>query len=160
VVTDLSVVGSYVSAAGGGTVTWTVTNLGSMDANGILLLGHLPATLNIQVVATTAAGFCSQTPAFANSTRLACGLNTLPAGQTWTVTVSGVLRGYSAKAAALVSFRGTDPVSANNYALVLMQNNTVNAGTGGGGSKVPIRTPPRALLVPRRAVGIAKRVPD
>jgi hypothetical protein len=124
---------------------WQVTNLGSVDASGVLFITHLPAPVKIQSISSTPGGFCSQSPAFANSIRLACAINTLPAGQRWSINVSVVSSTNVAKIAALVQFRGTDPVPANNYYLF-----TLESGSSGGGNsnQVPIRPPAPAPQPP------------
>lgn len=86
-------------------------------------------------------------PAFANSTRLGCALNTLPAGQNWSVKVSVVSSVSVAKVAALVQFRGTDPVPANNYYIVTMQKSSKVVSSGG---QAPISQPP--LLMPNMVI--------
>src|SRR5581483_9871660 len=104
------------------------------------LIQHLPVALKIQSIITTPGGFCEQSPAFANSTRLACALNTLPAGQNWSINISVVSSASVVKTAALVSFQGTDPVKANNYSLVTMQT-SISSNSSGGGSQVPMIKP-------------------
>jgi hypothetical protein len=141
----LGLSGGYAAGTANGTITWEVTNLGSADASGVLFIEHLPAAVKIQSIVTSPSGFCAQSPAFANSTRLACGLNNLPHGQSWIISVSVVTSAASAKTAAQVMFKGTDPVAANNYYLVVMQNSVSAASAGGGsggigiGSGVPLR---------------------
>ena len=131
-VTDLGISGTYISGAENGTVKWHVSNLGSLDASGVILLEHLPSSAKIQSIITDPGGFCSQSPAFANSTRLACALNSLPKGQTWTISVTVSLSVSSASTAANVSFRGTDSNSTNNYSLITMKNNPASSGNGSG----------------------------
>ena len=160
VVTDLALNGSYIDGAGSGTITWQVTNLGSVDATGVILIQHLPAALKIQSIITTPGGFCEQSPAFANSTRLGCGLNTLPAGQSWSINISVVSSASVVKTAALVSFRGTDPVTANNYSLVTMHTN-IGGNSGSGGAQVPKSQPSLQFLnlsAFRKAISEAGRI--
>jgi hypothetical protein len=134
-----------------------------MDASGVVFIEHLPATVKIQSIVTSPSGFCEQSPAFANSTRLACGLNTLPHGQSWIVTLTVVTSANSAKTAARVMFKGTDPAPANNYYLVTMKN-SANAVVGGGsgigiGSGVPLRRT-GDVDERKRPVAAGGRVPD
>jgi hypothetical protein len=122
-ITDLGLTGAYVAGPGGGTVTWQIANLGSADANGIVLVQHLPLGIIVQSINTSPSGFCSQSLAFANSIRLACGLSTLPKGQTWTINVAIVTNSTSAETAARVTFTGKDSNPANNYSLIALSNN-------------------------------------
>jgi hypothetical protein len=169
-IADLSLSGSYADGATDGTVTWTVTNSGTQTAAGVIFIEHLPAPIKVQST-DSAGGFCSQSPAFANSTRLACGLNHLAPGATWTITVSITSSALKVKTAARVSFTGTDPVPANNYYLLAM---TINNGapTSGGGSTpaptptpvpVPVAQPPvldPPLLPSPRVAGGGNRIPN
>lgn len=126
----------------------------------MILIQHLPAALKIQSITTMPGGFCEQSPAFANSTRLACALNTLPAGQNWSINISVVSSASVVKTAALVSFRGTDPVEANNYSLVIMHMN-INSNSGSGGSQVPKPKPSPQLpdmTAFRQAIAAAGRI--
>jgi hypothetical protein len=52
-----------------------------------------------------------------------------------------------AKVAALVEFRGTDPVPANNYYIVTMQKSNVSSSSGG---QVPVSPPP--LFMPNMTI--------
>jgi len=135
--TDLGLSGAYVAGATAGTITWQVTNLGSMDANGVVLVQGLPATAQIQSI-TTSSGACTQSRVLVNSTLLKCDLGVLLRGQSWTVTVVVVNSAGSAKTAARVRFNGTDPVPANNYYLLTMLHNS-NASGGGTVSLPPAR---------------------
>jgi len=131
-----------------------------VDATGVILIQHLPAALKIQSIITTPGGFCEQSPAFANSTRLGCGLNTLPAGQSWSINISVVSSASVVKTAALVSFRGTDPVTANNYSLVTMHTN-IGGNSGSGGAQVPKSQPSLQFLnlsAFRKAISEAGRI--
>jgi hypothetical protein len=62
-------------------------------------------------------------------------------------------------------FKGTDPVPANNYYLVVMQNSVSSASAGGGsdgigiGSGVPLRRT-GFLDEPMRLVAAGGRIPD
>lgn len=125
-ITDLGLLGGFIASPGGGTVTWQVINLGAADANGVVLVEHLPLGITVQSTATSPVGFCSQSPAFDNSIRLACGLSTLPHGQTWTVTVNVAMTVTNPETAARVTFTGTDTDLANNHSLISMNNNPGN----------------------------------
>jgi hypothetical protein len=93
-----------------------------VDANGIVLVQHLPLGVIIQSTSTSPTGFCTQSLAFANSIRLACGLSTLPHGQTWTINVAVVTNATGAETAARVTFTGKDSNQANNYSLITLSN--------------------------------------
>src|SRR5262249_16795912 len=114
-VTDLALSGGYVAGTGGGTITWQITNQGAQDANGILLIAHLPSGVQIQSIVAMSGGFCAQQPDFGHSIRLACGFNTLPHGQSLSINVAITTSSSVAKTAAKISYRGTDSNPANNY---------------------------------------------
>jgi hypothetical protein len=137
----LQLLGGYVPGTGSGTITWQITNLGTMDAKGILLIGHLPRGITLQKTSMMPVGFCEQSPAFDDSTRLACGLSTLPAGQSWTINVSIVANVATAITAARVKFTGIDSQPANNYVHLTMKNNIA----GSSGSKTVLQIPALAL---------------
>jgi uncharacterized repeat protein (TIGR01451 family) len=128
-ITDLGLLGGFIAGPGGGTVTWQVMNLGPVDANGVVLIEHLPLGITVQSTATSPVGFCSQSPAFDGSIRLACGLSTLPHGQAWTVTVAVSMSAINPVTAARVTFTGTDSNTANNHSLITMNNSTGNGVT-------------------------------
>ena len=135
-----------------------MTNLGATDANGVIVIEHLPAAVKIQSIVTMPSGFCVQATAFANSTRLACALNTLPHGQTWTIQLSVTTSDSGAKTAAIVKFSGIDPVQANNYALVTMTGYVAPvSGPAGGATPPPV--PPNFILPPDKIVPICLLLP-
>jgi len=129
-ITDLGLSGTYVSGATSGTITWQVTNLGSMDANSVVLVENLPASAQIQSITASSGGNCTQSTVLLNTTRLECDLSLLPQGQSWTVTIAVASSAVSAKTAARVRFNGTDPVPANNYYLLMMLHNASASGSG------------------------------
>jgi len=169
-VTDLALTGGYVDASGGGTITWQIANLGAMDANGVLFVSHLPASVSVQSVSASPGGSCTQSPAFLGSTRLQCTLNVLPSGQSWAVTAVITANAGSAKTAARVMFNGKDPVQANNYAQVAMTISNANPGGGGsggsggsggnGGGSTLAPVPPPVLDLPTRVVTGGNKMPD
>jgi hypothetical protein len=136
-ITDLALSGAYVPGTANGTITWQVTNLGSMDATGVNLIEHLPGNVKIQSITASSGGLCKQTNTFLSGARLACNLSILPAGQTWSVTVAVVTGARSAKTAARVTFNGRDPAPGNNYYFVTMTSSNVS-GSGIGG-QIPVR---------------------
>jgi Domain of unknown function DUF11 len=148
-ITDLGLSGAYVAGANGGTITWQVTNLGSMDAKGVVLVEGLPASAQIQSI-TTSGGSCTQSSVLVNVTHLECDLGILPQGKSWTVTVAIVSSASSAKTAARVRFNGTDPVTANNYYLLTMLHNA--SASGGGSVSPPPARPIHNLAVRKRSV--------
>jgi hypothetical protein len=155
----LQLLGGYVAGTGGGSVTWQITNRGAMDAKGILLLEHLPVGVTIHQISSSLGGFCEQSPAFDNSIRLACGLNTLSAGQTWTIDVSVVANVATAITAARVKFSGIDSQPTNNYVHLTMKNNIA----GNSGSKAVLQLPALAIansLEESTSDNPDERVPD
>jgi uncharacterized repeat protein (TIGR01451 family) len=168
-VTDLALTGGYVDAVGGGTITWQITNAGTMDANGVLFVERLPAGVTVQSLSATPGGSCTQSPASLNTTRVQCGLNLLSSGQSWTVTVTVSGTASSVKTAARVMFNGKDPVPANNYSQLVMTINNTNTGVGGNGgtggsgggsvgNPAPVQTP--IFDPPKRLIGVGNRIPD
>ncbi|HEY2499485.1 MAG TPA: fibronectin type III domain-containing protein, partial [Candidatus Angelobacter sp.] len=154
-ITDLALSGAYVPGVANGTITWQVTNLGSMDAPGVNLIEHLPGSVKVQSITASSGGLCKQTNAFLNGTRLACNLSILPAGQAWSVTVAVVTGARSAKAAARVTFNGRDPAPGNNYYFVTMTSSNVS-GSGIGG-QIPVRrikvpADPDVPIIPGRRI--------
>jgi hypothetical protein len=105
----------------------------------VVLTGHVPLQARTQSITASPGGFCSQFQGFANSTLISCKLNVLPHGQTWTITIGVVTNAATAKAAARITFNGSDPYRTNNYSLVIMQNSSVAATTSTTNSpaKVP-----------------------
>jgi hypothetical protein len=148
--TDLSLSGAYVAGATAGTITWQVTNLGSTDANGVVLVEGLPATAQIQSITASLGGNCTQSSVLVNATHLECDLGVLPHGQSWTVTVAIVNSAATAKTAARVRFNGTDPVPANNYYLLTMLHNA--SASGGGAVSPPQARPIRNVADRKRSV--------
>jgi uncharacterized repeat protein (TIGR01451 family) len=175
-VTDLALTGGYVDATGGGTITWQITNAGAMDANGVLFVERLPSGVTVQSLSATPGGSCTQSPASLNTTRVQCGLNLLPSGQSWTVTITISGAAISAKTAARVMFSGKDPVPANNYSQLVMTINNANTGaggsgagsggaggtggSGGGGVGTPTPVQPPILDPPQRLIDVGNRIPD
>ena len=155
-VTDLELSGSYLDGAANGTITWLIKNLGSMSANGVMMVQHLPASAKILSITASLGGSCSQSRTTLNVIRVECRLGTLTPGETWTVTVAAAPSATSAKAAARIMFQGIDSNSANNYAIVLMPHDVTSSGTGG--VPPPIRRP-IAPTVRRRPVG-ARPLPE
>jgi hypothetical protein len=152
----LGLTGAYVAGPGGGTVTWQIANLGSADANGIVLVQHLPLGVIVQSITTSPSSFCSQSLAFANSIRLACGLSTLPHGQTWTINVAVVTNATSAETAARITFTGKDSNPANNYSLITLSNSPAvsnsavvskSAVVSNSGAAVVLRLPAAIRMV-------------
>jgi hypothetical protein len=110
-----------------------------VDANGVVLVEHLPASAQIQSITASSGGNCTQSKVLLNNaTRLECDLGVLPQGQSWTVTIAVANSAASAKTAARVRFNGTDPVTSNNYYLLMMLHNA-NASGGGTVSPPPAR---------------------
>ena len=134
--TDLGLSGAYVAGATTGTIIWQVTNLGSMNANGVMLVENLPVTAQIQSITTSSGGNCTHSTVLLNTTRLECDLSVLLQGKSWTITVAVANSAASVKTAARVRFNGTDPVLANNYFMLMMLR---NASASGGG---PVSPPP------------------
>ena len=153
-ITDLSLSGAYVAGATTGTITWRVTNLGSMDANSVALVENLPVTAQIQSITTSSGGNCTQSTVLLNTTRLECDLSILPQGQSWTVTVAVANSAASAKTAARVRFNGTDPVPANNYSLLMMVQNA--SASGGGTVSPPPARPIRNVTIHRRSIAASR----
>ncbi len=149
-ITDLGLSGAYVPGPTTGTITWQVTNLGSMDANGVALVAGLPANAQIQSITTSLGGTCTQSTVLLNTTRLKCDLGVLPQGQSWTVTLVVLNSVVSAKTAARVRFNGTDPVFANNYSLLMMPHNV--SASGGDTVSPPAARPIRNSADRRRSV--------
>jgi hypothetical protein len=148
--TDLELTGTYLDGATNGTITWQIRNLGSMSANGLVLVQHLPASAAIQSITDSSGRSCTQSRAIMNVMRVKCRLDTLPPGQSWTVIVEAAPSANSAKVAARISFQGRDPNPANNYAIVLMPHDVTSGGNGG----VPPPIRPRVdSSVRRRLVG-------
>jgi hypothetical protein len=127
-----------------------------MDATNVLLIEHLPKSVNIQSI-TTSGGSCTQSAIILNQTRLSCALSLLPQGQSWTVTLTVATSATSAKTAARITFQGRDPVPANNYYLVTMQH-TASSGGGSAQSPPPAR-PAVNSIIRNRPVG-GRRLPD
>ncbi|HEY2360331.1 MAG TPA: fibronectin type III domain-containing protein [Candidatus Angelobacter sp.] len=149
-VTDLELSGTYVDGAASGTITWQTRNSGSMSANGVMMVQHLPASAKILSITESLGGSCSQSRTNLNAMRVECHLATLTPGQVWTVTVAAAPSASSAKAAARIMFQGIDSNAANNYAIVLMPHDVVTSSTGG--VPPPVR-PTIAPRVRRRPVG-------
>jgi hypothetical protein len=126
-----------------------------MSANGVLLVQHLPASVKILSITDSSGGSCTQSKINLNA-RVECRLGTLPPGQIWTVIVEAAPSASSAKAAARITFRGRDPNTANNYAIVLMPHDVTS--TGNGGAPPPVR-PTIDPKVRRRTVG-ARPLPE
>jgi uncharacterized repeat protein (TIGR01451 family) len=126
-VTDLSLNGQYVSSTGQGTITWEIQNLGSMDANNVLFMQSLPVTITPKSLSATMGGACTRSEPIGSLVRLICTLPVLPAGQSWTISLT--MPPSSATVKARVGFAGTDTWQANNY-FVLSFNDS--AATGGG----------------------------
>jgi uncharacterized repeat protein (TIGR01451 family) len=167
-VTDLGLIGGYVAGGNGnGMLIWQVTNLGSADANGLVLTGHIPVEARTQSITAAPGGFCSQFPGFANSTLISCKLNALPHGQTWTITIGVVTNAAIAKAAARITFNGSDPYRTNNYSLVVMQNSSVDAtaSTTNSTAKVPgsipgsVKYPIAILQAPEQTGDVEEQKP-
>jgi len=139
-ITDLGLSGAYVAGATTGTITWQVMNLGSMDANNVVLVENLPVTAQIQSITTSSGGNCTQSTVLLNTVRLECDLGILPQGKSWTVTIAVANSAASAKTAARVRFNGTDPVPANNFYSLMMLQNASASGVG-------TVSPPQARLI-------------
>jgi len=153
-ITDLSLSGAYVAGATTGTITWQVTNLGSMDANGVMLVENLPVTAQIQSITTSSGGICTQSTVLLSTTRLECDLSVLPQGQSWTVTVAVANSASSAKTAARVRFNGTDSVPANNFYLLMMVHNA--SASGGGTVSPPLARPTKNVPIHKRSIAVSR----
>ncbi|HEY1525984.1 MAG TPA: fibronectin type III domain-containing protein [Candidatus Angelobacter sp.] len=155
-ITDLELSGKYVDGATNGTITWQVKNLGSMNANSVMLVQHLPASAKFQSIKGSADGLCTQSRAILNAMRMECRLGTLPPGQSWTIIVETAPSASSAKTAARITFQGSDPDPANNYAIVLMPHDVTTGGNGG------VPPPVRPTIDPnvRRHPVNARRLPE
>jgi len=130
-ITDIELTGTYVDGATNGTITWQIKNLGSMNANGAVLVQHLPTSAKFLSITDSSGGTCTQSRAILNTMRVECRLDTLSPGQSWTVIVEAAPSASSAKAAARVMFQGRDSNPANNYAIVMMPHVVTNGGSGG-----------------------------
>lgn len=150
-ITDLELTGTYVDGATNGTITWQVRNLGSITANGVLLVQHLPMSATIRSMTDSAGGTCTQSRGVLNRMRVECRVGTLLPGQSWTVLVEAAPSASSAKAAARVMFQGRDSNTANNYAIVMMPHDIPT--TGSGGTPPPPVRPTIDSDVRRRPVG-------
>ena len=139
-----------------GTISWQVKNLGSMSANGVVLVQHLPASVAIQSITDSSGGSCTQSRAIMNVMRVECRLGTLPPGQSWTVIVEAAPSASSAKVAARISFQGRDPNPANNYAIVLMPHDITSGSSGG----VPPPIRPRVDPSVRRRLVSSRPLPE
>lgn len=155
-VTDLELSGSYADGAATGTISWQVKNLGSMSANGLVLVQHLPTNAAIQSITDLSGGSCTQSRAIMNVMRVACRLGTLPPGQSWTVIVEAAPSASSAKVVARISFQGRDPNPANNYAIVLMPHDITSGSSGG----VPLPIRPRVDSSVRRRLVSSRPLPE
>jgi len=155
-ITDLELSGSYTDGATSGTIVWQIKNLGSMNADGVVLVQHLPASAAIQSITDTLGGSCTQSRSMMNVVRVECRLSTLPPGQSWTMSVKAAPSAINAKAAARIMFQGRDPNMANNYAIVQMPHNVTTTGSGG----VPPPVRPRTNPSIRRRLVSARPLPE